>query len=563
MSAEKTVARSFIEGLQRRGIEKVFANSGTDHAPIVEALSAMQAAGDKTPDFHVVPHENTAVSMAQGYYLVSGKPAVVLVHVTVGTANSLCSLMNARRSSIPVLLMAGRNPLSQDGHAGSRSVPIHWGQDAFDQNAIVREFTKWEHELRAYQNIDALIDRALHIAMSEPRGPVYLTMPRELLADVDTTEPVGVAPTVAAAAPAADAIQELAERLAGADKPAIVTSTIGVDRDARDELEALAGQHAIPVIQSWPFAVNVISDHPMNLRTSGAEYLAEADVIFVCDSAVPWVPRRFKPRADAFVVQMSADPSYSMYPYRDFPADRLIAGSTLAGLQMLRAQMQDREVNQVAQRKSAIATMVNDAGKQREAHVVEASKKSPISAAWTASCINAVKADNAVVINELGVPFEHLDLTDDMIFVGETTAGGLGTALGLAIGAKIADPGRDVICCVGDGCFMFGNPTPSLLVARASNAPITVIVANNGLWYAVEHSTLDIYPDGAAAAAAEMPLTTFGASPDYAALAVACGAYGERVDDPNELEGALRRALECNANGQAAVLEVITEKGTR
>ena len=157
MAAARTVARAFVEALERRGIDTVFANAGTDHAPIVEALSAMRAEGAPMPEFHVIPHENTAMAMAQGYYLVSGKPAAVLVHVTVGTANTLCSLMNARRSNVPVLLFAGRNPLSQQGHAGSRSVPIHWGQDAFDQNAMLREYAKFEHELRAYQDVDAIV----------------------------------------------------------------------------------------------------------------------------------------------------------------------------------------------------------------------------------------------------------------------------------------------------------------------------------------------------------------------------------------------------------------------
>jgi acetolactate synthase-1/2/3 large subunit len=114
-------ACSFVRALQRRGIRDVFANSGTDHAPIVEALAAMHKAGEATPAFHVVPHENLAMAMAQGYYRSSGKPAVVLVHVTIGTANTVCSLLNAWRSNIPVLLVAGRNPSSQEGHTGSRS----------------------------------------------------------------------------------------------------------------------------------------------------------------------------------------------------------------------------------------------------------------------------------------------------------------------------------------------------------------------------------------------------------------------------------------------------------
>ncbi|MCI0516551.1 MAG: hypothetical protein L0Y45_01830 [Woeseiaceae bacterium] len=179
MKTSRTVAQSFIEALQRRGIEQVFANAGTDHAPLVDALAAMQRSGAAVPAFHVVPHENLALAMAQGYYRVSGKPAVVLVHAAVGTANTVCSLMNAWRSNVPVLLVAGRNPLSQEGHTGSRSVQIHWGQDVFDQGALVRQFTKWEQELRAYRSIDALVDRALVIAISEPRGPVYQSRNRQ------------------------------------------------------------------------------------------------------------------------------------------------------------------------------------------------------------------------------------------------------------------------------------------------------------------------------------------------------------------------------------------------
>jgi acetolactate synthase-1/2/3 large subunit len=159
------------------------------------------------------------MAMAQGHYRASGKLAVVLVHVTVGTANAVCSLMNARRANVPVLLVAGRNPLSQGGHVGSRSLPIHWGQDAFDQNALVREYTKWDQELRAYQSVDALIDRAIVIAMSEPRGPVYLTLPRELLADPERAEPATPSAIPSPPEPNLQEITDLAAAMAGAERP--------------------------------------------------------------------------------------------------------------------------------------------------------------------------------------------------------------------------------------------------------------------------------------------------------------------------------------------------------
>ncbi len=560
-----TYSQSFIQALGRRGIEHVFANSGTDHAPIIEALTSMHNAGVPTPQFHIVPHENLAMAMAQGYYRESGKPAAVLVHVTVGTANIICSLMNARRANIPVIVFAGRNPLSQEGHVGSRSVPIHWGQDAFDQNSLVRENTKWEHELRAYQDVDALVDRALTIAMSEPRGPVYLTLPRELLADVDNTvhsEPTG---TIEDAAPNPDAIDELASLLAAAKQPTIITTSAGVDRISRELLEVIAGKYALPVIQCWPYASNMRSDHPMNLRMQGSEWLAESDVILTIDSAVPWVPRRFKPRADAKIIHLSADPTYSMYPYRDFPATRLISGTTRHGLRMLADSLAKKGISKerIADRNDRISVIVDSMTKRRQDRISNAERQVPISAAWTAQVINNVKGKAAVVVNELGVPFDCLELSGDDLFIGETTAGGLGSGVGFGLGAKLANRDREVICCVGDGSFMFGNPTPAFLVCDALDIPITIIVSNNGMWYAVEQSTLDIYPDGASAAEEKLPLTRFGSSPDYAALAVACGAHGETVTDPAKLEPALLRCLEQNRNGKAALLDVITEPGTR
>lgn len=565
MNAPKTVAQSFIEALQRRGIEHVFANAGTDHAPLVEALSVMKRAGTAVPAFHVVPHENLAMAMAQGYYRVSKKPAVVLVHVAVGTANTICSLMNAWRSNIPVLLVAGRTPSSETGHTGSRSVPIHWGQDVTDQSALVREFTKWEQELRAYQSIDALVDRALVIAMSEPRGPVYLTLPRELLADPDRSESMPPSAAPEAAHPSIAAIEELASMLANANRPLLVTSTVGVDAEAREILEELTDRYALPVLQSWPFAVNIRSAHPMNLRAHGAEWLGAADVILTVDAAVPWVPRRASPSPDASVIHLGADPAYTSYAYRDFRASRLIAGSSRAGLQMLVEALDRLHIEQklIDGRRKRITKLTEKAAAARRSRIESARNEKPVNAGWTAHCINSVKSDDAVVVNELGVPFDVLEFSGHEVFFGETTAGALGTGLGVALGAKLADPSRTVICCVGDGSFMFGNPTPALLVSRVLGIPVLIVIANNGMWYAVEQSTLDIYPERKPDPASGLPLTRFGYSPDYAALAAACGAYGETVTEPDQVLAALQRGLARNRDGQAAVIDIVTAPGTR
>ena len=114
---KEMVAEAYLTRLGERGIEYVFANAGTDFAPIVESLSR-NAGSKKFPRFITVPHENVAMAMAHGYYRTAGKPAAVMVHVTVGTANAICGLMNAARDNVPVLLAAGRTPLTETGHIG-------------------------------------------------------------------------------------------------------------------------------------------------------------------------------------------------------------------------------------------------------------------------------------------------------------------------------------------------------------------------------------------------------------------------------------------------------------
>src|SRR4029077_11809494 len=213
---KEMVAEAYLSRLADRGIEYVFANAGTDFAPIVESISRNAGAPNKFPKFITVPHENVAMAMAHGYYRTSGKLAAVMVHVTVGTANAICRLMNAARDGVPILLAAGRTPLTESGHVGSRNRSIHWGQEAFDQGGMVREFVKWDYELRTGQPVDAVVDRAVDIAMSEPRGPVYLTLPREVLGNPavhsrrDTVRPMGAETPE----PARRAIDEAAHHIA-------------------------------------------------------------------------------------------------------------------------------------------------------------------------------------------------------------------------------------------------------------------------------------------------------------------------------------------------------------
>jgi len=559
----RIAAEAYLGRLAERGIEYVFANAGTDFAPIIEALTRNSGNPQKYPRVVTVPHENVAMAMAHGYYRVAGKPAAVMVHVTVGTANAINGLMNATRDYVPILLAAGRTPLTETGHIASRNRSIHWGQEAFDQGGMVREFVKWDYELRAGQPVEAIVDRALDIAMSEPRGPVYLTLPREVLASPaparrrDNVRPLGSAPP----APDSGAIDEAASLIAKAEFPLIVTSSAGRSRAAFDELAALAEEFALPVVQNEARDLNLASNHPMNLGFAAAPFLPKADVVLVIDSIVPWIPRSATPKRDAKIIHVSTDPLAQHYPFRDIEADLLITADAASALASLRGALRAMKANGravEARRKTAAAAREDIEGKRRK--LLETARSAvPIHSAWLAACINQVKAEDAIVVSELGVPVAHLELTRHGTYMGNMLAGGLGFGLGAALGAKLAAPGREVIVAVGDGSYMFGNPLPYHYVGRAESLPTLTIIANNHAWHAVRQATLDVYPDGTAAKANVMPLTELKPAPDYEKVIETCGGHGEKVDEPGALLPALERGLAAVRSGTPALVNVSTQ----
>ena len=139
-SSAATVAEAYLELLASRGLKYFFGNSGTDFAPIIEAFAKRDAEGNHSLIPITVPHEITAVAMAHGYTMITGKPQAVMVHVIVGTANALGGIINASRARLPMFFTAGRTPLTEQGPVGTRDLGIHWAQESFDQAAMVREF---------------------------------------------------------------------------------------------------------------------------------------------------------------------------------------------------------------------------------------------------------------------------------------------------------------------------------------------------------------------------------------------------------------------------------------
>ena len=344
-----TAAEAWLALLAARGVEYLFANGGTDFAPVAEAYAKCQKAGTRLPKVVITPHENLGVAMAHGYAMVTGRPQAMMVHVGVGTANALNGLINASRQNVPILFTAGRTPITESGTVtAARNNYIHWAQEHFDQGSMLREFVKWDYELRHAEQTETVLDRALAIAKSEPQGPVYVTLPREILASDFSKNSFSEKPTmVAASAPAADpqALEEAVKLLAAAQHPLLITANGGRTLESAQAIEQLAQAMAVPVVQYRPRHLAISTEHPMHCGWDPHALLKTADLVLVVDCDVPWIPRESKPAPGTKVVHIGPDPLFARYPLRGFRADLALTGAVGPTLQALWRAAQKQAVS--------------------------------------------------------------------------------------------------------------------------------------------------------------------------------------------------------------------------
>ena len=562
----ESVAEAYLALLAERGVEYLFANAGTDFAPIVEAYAKAAHSGLTAPKPMLATHENLAFSMAHGYAAASGKVPAVMVHVSVGTANALCGVMNAARANVPILFTAGRSPLTEEGLAGARDTYIHWAQEMFDQAGMLREMVKWDYELRNGTQLETVVDRALSVATSAPEGPVYLSLPREVLAEPLPGFAYDAPSRHAAASPPAPdqaAIAAAAALLAAAAHPLIITADAGRDRAAVPALAEFAERFAVPVVEHRQRHLNLAADHPCHLGYNPGALLGEADLILVVDCDVPWTPSRQAPSPDCKVIHIGVDPLYSRYPIRGFAADVAITGAARLTLPLLGAALAplaDQAAIAARRQRLAARREAMQAGwrKLRD----EVREMRPISPVWVSTCLAAARDPASTIVNEYTLLPEHCPSTRPGSFFGSSPAAGLGWGAGAALGVRLAEPDRQVIAVLGDGSYLFSNPVAVHHAAALHRLPVLFVVVNNAMWGAVRRATLGMYPQGEAARSNRPPFIDLDELPAFEQVCAAAGGYGERVEDPAELPAAFQRALHAvNVEKRQALLNIICQGG--
>ena len=557
-TSSQEVGTRVIEALGDHDVEYLFATYGTDHPPLQKGLAE---ADGPTPI--IGPHEMTAASAAHGYAQVTGEPQAVLVHVDVGTANLGASVHNAARSRVPVFILAGRTPqTTRDEQPGGRSIFVHYYQDVFDQHSLVREYTKWDYELQTWGNVDRVIDRGMDRCRSDPAGPVYLTLPREQLRTEIPGDAVATGPTtgttdVAATTVPDDRIAGLADAVAAAEFPILVTTYLGREEAAVETLVRFAETAGVGVIERAPsFDMNFPRDHPQHLGFLSEPYLADADVVLVAGCDVPWVPSQATPRSDATVVHVDVDPAKPQYPLWDFEADVRVAASPDAVLEDLTDALADRSGTDTEERIEAIRTAATERRRERDERLAGATTADAITPEFLSRTIADVLEPTDVVVDETVTNtvtvLDYLERTEPGTYYSYCSSG-LGWSAGASLGIKLAKPDERVVSVVGDGSFVLGNPLSSMHMARMYDLPHLVVVYNNSRWQAVGDAIVQQY--------GESPFpyeqfTTFDPPLDFAGPLSGMGCHAERVDDPAALEPALEVALEAVDAGQPAVLDV-------
>ena len=558
---------AMIAAMAEAGVDYMFFTSGSEIGFYQEAVAKAHAQGRTAPKLITVTHEHASLNAALGYAAVSGKPAVTAAHVDCGTQHYGGAVHTAFHCGLPVMITGGGSPTSYPGSfRGARDGGGHiWLQQSFDQNSIVRQYTKWDHRMELQDNPGLMISRALQVARTEPCGPVYLQLPREVsIAKVDGARFPSMAQLGVArpAAPDPDGIRDIARRLIKAEHPFVIVARSGRNPATVPALVRLCELMGLPVAQSALRAYQCFPlDHPLYMSAAS---LKDADMLLCLDVDIPWLADTNPPPDNAFVAITDVEPAKRRIPTMEFTADLRLTADALAVIEALETEARKLITPDDQRRFAARAAKCAEASAKRRRDLADDAKsragKNPIDPKWLSHCIAEALDDNCIVFDETIAQnqlHDYLNIAQPGAYFHNPASSG-GWAPGAAFGAKLAAPDKDVIAVSGDGFYMFGTPVHALWAAPHYKAPFMAVVYQNRSYSTGTLRINSVYgAKDSYAAKADYDGGYFDPPIDFAKEAEAAGAYGENVTDSAQVEGALRRGLKAiRKEGRPAVISV-------
>jgi thiamine pyrophosphate-dependent acetolactate synthase large subunit-like protein len=537
-------AHAIFAQLRDWAIDLVFTCPGSTEAAVLDASLEF-------PDVRLIltTHESIAVSAADGYARITGRPAVAYLHANVGLANGVAHLTCASNAHSPVVILNGMKSTAIANRDGFTTSPF--------QQDYVRQLVKRSRVALKADGIPGDLSRTLQAAVAEPKGPVYLGLPQDLV-DSPLPAPAPSAQrrrTAARRRPDPDDVAAAARRLAAGRAVTIVAgSEIAFSDSARDALTALAERLQAPVLledRRSLQAAAIPGDHPAFAGSYALAHpaVAGADVLLFAGmySFVEFEEQRgpFQP-PDAQIVHLCSDPA-QIGKLSD--VDVALTGNAELGLRDLYTALGPvRSDARAAHRASALAAHRLTTDARRAAQRARYAEV-PIDPRVLVEALHELLPRDCIVLNDAVTAGSYLSeaMIADAAREHLTAAGGsLSWGMGAAIGVQLARPQARVIDVVGDGSFQFG--IQALFTAAQLQLPITYVVIDNES-YAAVRAALKRQRKGAREAA--YPASDLR-GPDIAAIARGFGAHAETIDRIADLRGALDRAFA--ATGPAVVV---------
>jgi benzoylformate decarboxylase len=532
--------QAFLEILKQEGVQYIFGNPGTTELPLMDAL-----AGQGDIGYFLCLHEGVALSMADGYSVASGRPAVVNAHVSPGLGNCMGMLYNAAKSGAPIILTAG-----QHDQSFLLSEPILWS----DLAEVARPWVKWSYEIRRLEDLPRAVHRAVKVATAPPTGPVFLSLPMDVLKaekEIDLGAPTRVDPRLRASR---EAIESAAEILRGARNPFILAGDAVARGDAHPELARVAELLGAPVYQQTVSGTcNFPSSHPLSLgplprvQKVARKILQDADVLFSvgADLMTMSLPSELEPVPPGLsIIHLHLDP---WEIGKNYPARLGILGDPKETLQEMERALRDRLPPEKQKEAIVRAERIRQGKEKRASELRERAHQErdliPIRPLALMEAVADTLPPNAVVVDETissGRGLMTFLRTDDPHSFYGMRGGGIGWGIPSALGVKVALRDRPVVALIGDGSAMYSFQ--GLWTAARYGLAVVFVICDNRGYRILKERTYAL--DGfSAKSGSYIGMDLEQPQIDFISLSQALGVPAERCDKLGEMKRLLGHAL--------------------
>jgi acetolactate synthase-1/2/3 large subunit len=553
---------AILEAFRGLGVDHIISSPGSEWSPVWEALARQKVNQKPGPRYIDCWHETLAVDMAMGYTAATGRMQAVLLHAGAGLLQGAAGMHSALLAEMPMVILSGESlSFGEDPNLPIEPQWYHSLSIVGGPQRLIEPVTKWASQAGNVHALYEHVARAGEFAQRQPKGPVYLNVPLEVMLQ-EWTPPEN--PRQIPSAPstrAADVdIEKIAELLIAAKNPVVISETAGRDPRAFGALIALAELFAMPVggRRFGPYA-NFPKDHPLWLGHAIQPFIENADLVLLVGCKAPWYPPSRRPTSGT-IVAIDDNPLKGTMVYQSLQADHYLEGEITASLRLLAAAAQaagidaKKHADRLAHWRREHDRVVA-AEREAEAKALDGDRIDSL--ALAGALRQGMPPDTVWVeetITHAGILQQHLPWTQPQSFF--RAGGGLGQGLGMALGVKLGLPTRPVAALIGDGSFLYNPVVQSLGAAKGNDLPILIVVLNNGQYRAMQVGHQHHYPDGVAQTA-DLWHGVHIDGPDYAEFGKPFGFFGRKVERPAELEPAIAEALRAVEGGRSAILNVV------